>query len=151
MEFDQMMADSDAVMRAASMAPSSMDFDRLAADMHSQSVMPNARSSMLEIPGERSQSMNFNAPKGGKKRRGTVSVTQNKGKRLLGSELSLEDKQFVIDVARPNPDMIPPNDLNYRMPDSELILEHLLIIAHEGESADLREIMMTIDSDKFNQ
>jgi hypothetical protein len=69
----------------------------------------------------------------------------------MNSELSLDDKQYLIDVARPNPDTIPPNDLNYRMPDSELILEHLLIVAHEGESADLREIMMTIDSEKFNQ
>lgn len=68
----------------------------------------------------------------------------------MNSELTLEDKQYIIDVARPNPDLIPPNDLNYRMPDSELILEHLLIVAHEGESADCREIMMTIDSEKFN-
>lgn len=84
-----------------------------------------------------------------RKRRGTVSVQQNEGKKLLPSELTLEDKEYIIDVARPNPDTLPPNDLNYKQPESEMILEHLLIVAHEGESADLREIMMTIDSSKF--
>lgn len=76
-------------------------------------------------------------------------ITQNKGKKLLTSELNLEDKHYIIDVARPNPDVIPPNDLDYKRPEAEMILEHLLIVAHEGESADLREIMMTIDSAKF--
>lgn len=52
-------------------------------------------------------------------------------------------------MAAPDPDKIPPNDLNYLSPDSELILEHLQVVAHEGQSAGLREIMMTIDAEKF--
>ena len=66
------------------------------------------------------------------KRRGTVAVMQN-SKKLLNSELNDEDKQYIIDVARPDPDKHPPDDMNYKDPDSEVVLENLLIVSHEGE------------------
>lgn len=68
----------------------------------------------------------------------------------MNSELSAEDKQFIIDVARPDPDKLPPDDMNYKDPNSEIVLENLLIVAHEGEARHMRQIMMTIEAEKFD-
>ena len=73
----------------------------------------------------------------------------NEGKKLLTSELTLEDKNEVIDVAKPDPDKPPPDDMDFKNEDSEMVLKDLLIVAHEGESAGLREIMMTQEIEKF--
>ena len=73
-----------------------------------------------------------------KERRGTVNVTKNDGKKLLASELTKEDKAYIIDVAKPDPDKPPPNDLDYKSEYAELIMEHLLVIAHDSDSSNLR-------------
>jgi hypothetical protein len=52
--------------------------------------------------------------------------------------LNKEDKTYIIDVARPDPSKRPPDDMDYKDPDAELVFENLLIIAHEGEQGDLR-------------
>lgn len=52
-------------------------------------------------------------------------------------------------MARPDPHKHPPNDMDYKNPNSELIMKDLLIVAHDNLSSDLRQIMMTIDSEKF--
>lgn len=70
--------------------------------------------------------------------RGTVSMAENQGKSLLLSEFSIEDKEFIIDVARPDPQKHPPNDLDFKDPNSELIMKDLLIVAHDNLSSDLR-------------
>ena len=68
---------------------------------------------------------------------------------MLLSEFTAEDKEFIIDVAAPDPHRHPPGDMDYRDPNSEMILKDLLIVAHEGQSSDMRQIMMTIDEEKF--
>lgn len=68
----------------------------------------------------------------------------------MNSELTAEDKEFIIDVARPDPDKLPPDDMDYKKPESELVLEHLKIVAHEGEARHIRQIMMTIEAEKFD-
>lgn len=40
--------------------------------------------------------------------------------------------------------------MDFRNPNSELVLENLLIVAHQGESGDLRQIMMTLEAEKFD-
>ena len=85
----------------------------------------------------------------GNNSRGSLSMAQNQGKSMLLSEFTLEDKEFIIDVARPDPHKHPPGDMDYKDPNSEMILKDLLIVAHDGESSDMRKIMMTIDEEKF--
>lgn len=65
-------------------------------------------------------------------------MAENQGKSLLLSEFSIEDKEFIIDVARPDPQKHPPNDLDFKDPNSELIMKDLLIVAHDNLSSDLR-------------
>lgn len=86
---------------------------------------------------------------GKRARRGTVSVNQN-SKKFLRSELNDEDRQYIIDVARPDPDKPPPDDMSYTDPGSEIVLKDLCIVAHSSTGDDMREIMMTIEAEKFD-
>ena len=49
-------------------------------------------------------------------------MVNNEGKKLLTSELTLEDKNEVIDVAKPDPDKPPPDDLDYKKEEAEMVL-----------------------------